>query len=116
MTMKQRIPCALAGLLLICGVGWAAGEGQAEAGKSPALAAREAAALTEGEVRKVDAENRKLTLKHGEIRNLGMPGMTMVFQVKDPSMLDALKPGDKVRFRVEKEGAAFVVTRIEAAR
>lgn len=74
-----------------------------------------AAELTEGEVRKVDKEAAKVTLKHGEIRNLGMPPMTMVFQVKDPALLGKLKAGDKVRFRAEKIGSAYVVTVVESA-
>ena len=44
--------------------------------------------MTDGEVRNIDKETKKITLKHGEIKNLEMPGMTMVFQVKDPAMLD----------------------------
>jgi len=71
--------------------------------------------MTEGEVRKVDREAKKLTIKHGEIRNLDMPPMTMVFQVKDAAMLDTLKPGDKVRFTVEKTASGFVVTEWQAA-
>ena len=73
------------------------------------------AAMTEGEVKKVDKENKKITLKHGEIKNLEMPGMTMVFQVKDPAMLDTFKPGTKVLFRAEKIGAALVVTEMQSA-
>ena len=72
--------------------------------------------MTEGEVRKLDKENKKLTLKHGEIKNLEMPAMTMVFQVKDPAMLDMVKPGDKVKFRVEKISGAYTVTAIEMAK
>lgn len=88
------------------------------AGHHPAGAASAAAPatdLTEGEVRRIDKANGRVTLKHGDIKNLDMPGMTMVFQVKDPSMLDAVKVGDKVRFRAEKEGSAFVVTQIQPA-
>ena len=70
-------------------------------------------AMTDGEVRKVDKENKKITLKHGEIKNLEMPGMTMVFQVKDPAMLDMVKPGDKVMFKAEKANGALVVTEIQ---
>ena len=77
---------------------------------SPALVL--AADMTDGEVRKVDKQAGKITLKHGEIKNLEMPGMTMVFQVKDPAMLDAVKPGDKVKFRAEKLGSSIVVTEI----
>jgi len=72
------------------------------------------AAMTDGEVRKVSKDTGKITLKHGEIKNLDMPPMTMVFQVKDPSALDKLKPGDKVRFHAEKQASgALVVTEIE---
>jgi Cu/Ag efflux protein CusF len=75
-----------------------------------------AADLTDAEVRKVDKSAGKITLKHGEIRNLDMPGMTMVFQVKDAALLDKVKEGDKVRFSAEKTGGAYVVTALEPAR
>ena len=64
-------------------------------------------------MRRIDKAAAKVTLKHGEIKNLDMPGMTMVFQVKDAAMLDAVKVGDKVRFHVEKQGGAFVVTEMQ---
>ena len=73
-------------------------------------------ALADGEVRKVDKDARKLTIKHGPIKNLDMPAMTMVYQIKDPAMLDQLKPGDKVKFELQKLGGAFIVTRIEMAK
>ena len=72
-------------------------------------------ALSEGEVRRIDKGTGKITLRHGEIRNLDMPPMTMVFTVKDPALLEAAKPGDKVRFGVAREDGKFVVTAIEAA-
>ena len=72
--------------------------------------------MTEGVVRKVNKDAQKLTIKHGEIKHLDMPAMTMVFQVKDPAMLDQVKEGDKVRFAVESKGGAMTVTRIEAAK
>ncbi len=84
----------------------------AHASHNPTIVAQ-AAALTDGEVRKVDKETRKITLKHGPIQNLDMPAMTMVFQVKDPAMLDQVKAGDKIKFEAEKIGGAFTVTRIE---
>lgn len=73
------------------------------------------ASMSDGEIKKVDKEAGKLTIKHGELKNLGMPGMTMVFKVKDPAMLDKVKAGDKVRFVAEKVGGALIVTSIEAA-
>lgn len=76
----------------------------------------QADALAEGEIRKVNKDAKKLTIKHGPIVNLDMPGMTMVFQVKDPAMLDQVKAGDKVRFAADKIGGAYVVTKIEAVK
>ena len=73
-------------------------------------------AMTDGEVRKIDKENNKITLKHGEIKNLEMPGMTMVFQVKDAAMLDRVKAGDKVMFKAEKANGALVVTEIQTVK
>ena len=75
-----------------------------------------AGALTSGEVRKVDAQARKITIKHGPIQNLDMPAMTMVFQVKDPVLLAEVKPGDMVRFRAEQVGDVLTVTKIEKAK
>ena len=71
--------------------------------------------LTEAEVRKVDKGAGKITLRHGEIRHLDMPPMTMVFQAADPALLDKVKAGDKVRFAVRHEGGAYVVTNLEPA-
>ena len=78
--------------------------------------AESAASMTEGEVRKVDKEQGKITLKHGEIKNLGMPGMTMIFRVQDKAMLDQVKEGDKVRFTADNIDNQLTVTKIEAAR
>ena len=69
--------------------------------------------MADGEVRKVDKENKKITLKHGVIKNLDMPGMTMVFGIKDAAMLDNLKAGDKVKFKAEQTGTAISVTDIQ---
>jgi Cu/Ag efflux protein CusF len=80
----------------------------------PAVA-QAGAALSDGEVRKVDKDAKKITIKHGPLANLDMPPMTMVFQVKDPALLDRVKAGDKVKFQAENVGGAFTVTKIEAA-
>jgi Cu(I)/Ag(I) efflux system periplasmic protein CusF len=74
------------------------------------------ATLTEGEVRRVDKDAKKLTIRHGPILNLDMPAMTMVFLVKDPAMLDKLSNGDKIKFFAEKIGGTITVTRIEPAK
>jgi len=75
-----------------------------------------AAEMTDGEVRKVDKAQGRITLKHGEIKNLDMPPMTMVFRVKDAMVLDKLAVGDKVRFTAEKVDGHYVVTAIGPAR
>ncbi len=87
----------------------------------PAMDSRDAttapeAEMTEAEVRKVDMETKKITLKHGAIKNLDMPAMTMVFQVKEPAMLASIKVGDKVRFHAEKSNGAIVVTDLQPSR
>ena len=71
-------------------------------GATLSVAALAQAATTEAEVRKVDKSTGKITLKHGEIRNLDMPPMTMVFGVTDKALLDKVKAGDKVRFTADK--------------
>jgi Cu(I)/Ag(I) efflux system periplasmic protein CusF len=72
--------------------------------------------LAEGEVRKVDLENKKITIRHGELKSLDMPAMTMIFRVKDPAMLDQVKVGDKIRFRADKVNGAFTVMEIEVVK
>lgn len=65
-----------------------------------------------GEVRKVDKSAKKITIKHEELKHLDMPAMTMVFQVKDPAMLDKVKKGDKVEFIADKVEGNFTVMEI----
>lgn len=72
-----------------------------------------AAPQSDGEVRKVDKEQGKVTLRHGPLANLDMPAMTMVFKASDPKLLDGLKEGDKVKFTAEKVNGAFTVTALQ---
>ena len=81
-----------------------------------AAASPAAGQLSDGEIRKVDKDAKKITIRHGPIPSLNMPAMTMVFQVKEPAMLEQVKPGDKVKFEAQKLGGAFTVTKIEAAK
>lgn len=80
------------------------------------VAAAAAADMTEGEVRKIDKEANKVTIKHGEIKNLDMPAMTMVFQARNGALLDKLKVGDKIRFVAEQSASGLVVTDIQPAK
>ena len=76
----------------------------------------QASMMSDGVVRKIDAPNGKITLKHGPIANLDMPGMTMVFRVKPVDLLNKVKVGDAVKFHAEKINGAFTVTAIQTAR
>lgn len=71
------------------------------------------AQTVDGEVKKIDLEAGKITLKHGEIKNLDMPAMQMAFRVSDPGWLKTLQVGDKVKFSADKVGGQFTVTAIE---
>ncbi|OYV41436.1 MAG: RND transporter [Rhodospirillales bacterium 20-64-7] len=92
---KSLAIMALTGSLLIGGAAWAQ-------------------ALTDGIVRKVDAEASKITIKHGPMKKFNMDeGMTMVYTAKDPGMLKAVKAGDKIKFDAEHENGQYIVTKIE---
>ena len=82
------------------------------AGFATSAAAQDA----DGEVRKIDKAQGKITLKHGEIKSIGMPPMAMEFEVKNRAMLDKLKEGDKVRFNASYEGGKYYVTEIQPAK
>ncbi|MFN0164215.1 MAG: copper-binding protein [Burkholderiales bacterium] len=111
----KRIISILASLLLASGAVLASGDHKGHAGHGDKKAAApSAAAMADGEVRKIDKERGRITLKHGEIKSLDMAPMTMVFRVKDPAMLDQVKEGDKIGFTAEKVGGQFTVMSIEA--
>lgn len=71
--------------------------------------------LTEGSIKKIDKLGGKLTIAHGPIEDIGMPAMTMVFRVSEPSALEQVKVGDRIRFAVEKVGDSLMITTIEQA-
>lgn len=71
--------------------------------------------LVDAEVKKVDREAGKITLRHGEIRSLNMGAMTMVFRAKDAAMLEQVKSGDKVRFAAERVNGAATIVQLQQA-
>ena len=87
----------------------------ASAGTAKLAGAEANLPLIDGEVKKVDMDTGKLTIKHGPITNLGMPAMTMVFRVNDPALLDKVKNGDKIRFAADKVSGVLTVMRVEPA-
>lgn len=72
--------------------------------------------LVDGQVQKIDASAEKVTLRHGPIKNLDMDSMTMVFRVKDVSMLSGLKVGDKVKFTVDRVNGQITILTLEKIR
>ena len=70
----------------------------------------------EGEIRKVDAAQGKVTIRHGPIEGFDMPAMTMVFRTSDPALLDRIKVGERVRFVTVRQGGAMVLQSVEPAK
>jgi uncharacterized cupredoxin-like copper-binding protein/Cu/Ag efflux protein CusF len=85
-----------------------------EAAATPAASTTQE--MSEGVVRKIDKENKKITLRHGELKNLDMPPMTMVFQVHDPAELDTVKVGDKIRFNATNEASKLIATDLQVVK
>ena len=71
------------------------------------------AQASEGEIKKIDKAQAKVTLKHGEIKNLDMPPMTMAFKAKPAQLLDGLNEGDRVSFTADKVDGQYVITEIK---
>ena len=69
--------------------------------------------FTKGVVNKIDAKTSKVTIKHEELKNLGMPAMTMVFTVDDPALLGKLKEGANVEFVAERVNGKLTVTQVK---
>lgn len=114
MTTKIKIVLAAA-FLSLGATGWAVAAEQAQINAQAAPAAAAVLKLTSGEVRKVDTEQGKVTIKHEAIENLEMPAMTMVFKASKPELLKDIKAGDKIQFRAETVAGAMTVTNIQPA-
>lgn len=113
-TLKFTAIASTAVLACTLGLGFSlTAHAQDKMGDMKMMQTNKSADMADGEIRRIDKDSKKITLKHGEIKNLEMPGMTMVFQVKDPAMLDKVKVGDKVKFTAEQINGAIVVTDIQ---
>lgn len=64
-----------------------------------------------GTVKKVDVEKSLIKIKHGPIKNMNMPPMTMSFGVVDKGLLSQVKVGDEILFKVEKMDGKMVLTK-----
>ncbi len=92
------------------------GTSASTAAKSEEKSATAKPEMVAAEVKKVDMDAKKITLKHGEIKSLDMTPMTMVFQVKDVKLIENIKAGDKVKFSAEQTKSGYAVTSIEVAK
>lgn len=114
-TLRAATSASALGLLLAANPAAAQNHADHKSHAAPIASAAAGAALTEGVITHVDARSGKLTIRHGEIANLGMPPMTMVFGLKGPALALTLRPGTKVVFRVEDTGGGnLLITHIEA--
>ena len=126
-SLPSRTP-ALGAALLILGLAWGNAQAQgaaapmdhsqhgahsAVAADAPAAATDTSSLLTSGEITRVDARSARLTIRHGDITNLGMPAMTMVFTLADSAQPASFKAGDKVLFHAEDQNGALIITRIQ---
>ncbi len=110
--MQRTKPLLFATAFAVSSVFCAAALAQA-APQQHTMATSATPVLSDGEVRKIDKETGKITLRHGEIKHLDMPPMTMVFVAKDKSLLDKLKTGDKVRFMTVHENGQMIITELQ---
>jgi Cu(I)/Ag(I) efflux system protein CusF len=69
--------------------------------------------MAEGVVRRIDLDNNKITIRHGEIKALDMPPMTMVFVAKQPALLKSLAPGDTVEFEAFEANGQYSIGKIQ---
>ena len=113
--MKTQLAISLVAAALLAPTAFAndGHDGHHDMAAAPAAAAVK---LVDGTVKKVDLSGKKLTLSHGPLENLGMPGMTMSFPVKDPAWLTAVKTGDKVRFVADMVDGTITIVRLESSR
>ena len=115
--MKTLVSTIAAAAILVAGSAAHAQGASGHAAHAPAPAAKApSSAMSEGEVRKVDRAAGKITLKHGPVPSIDMPPMTMVFGVKDPALLDQVKPGDKVLFKAVNEAGKFTISNLQVVK
>lgn len=107
--MNKFVTSSLLVAIALAAPAWAQPKSETPVGPSSGAGAAD---MTDAEVRKVDVQAAKITLKHADIKSLDMPAMTMVFHVREKAMLDKVKPGDKVKFKAVNEAGKFTVTEI----
>lgn len=111
--MIKRVAVAASMAVLLALTGYAAGAHHPAFGETQA---ESRVLMSDGEVKKVDVAAGRVTVKHGPLENLGMPGMTMVFKVKDAAWLEQMRAGDKIHFLADRVNGAFTIVVYEPVR
>jgi Cu(I)/Ag(I) efflux system periplasmic protein CusF len=114
--MKQVTKLALALIVGMSGVQYAAAMDSHAGHGAAAQGDMAPAELAAGEIKKIDKSAGKITIKHGRLYRLDMAPMTMAFRVSDPKMLDQVQVGDKIRFDADKVKGALTVVKMEAVK
>ncbi len=110
--MKMHILAATA-FVAMSGVSFGQTMNHDSMGKMNPSETSRSSSMADGEVRKVDKQQGSITLHHGEIKSAKMAPMTMAYKAKDPSLLEKVAPGDKVRFSLEQAKGSYLITAIE---
>ncbi len=67
---------------------------------------------TKGTIKKIDAKGGKVTINHGPLVNLDMPGMTMVFRA-DEEIISKMSEGQDIEFVAEPVKGKLTVTQLK---
>ena len=94
-------------------MGTAANDGQADDDAGSGSGQIDDLTLSVGRVVSVNAAHSSITIEHRPIARFYMEPMIMIFRVRDRALLAGLTAGDKIRFKVERDGGGFIVTRLE---
>ncbi|QCP53675.1 copper-binding protein [Trinickia violacea] len=110
--MKKLIVASVALAALIAAPAFAGDDMAGMNMSTSATKALSTSALTDAEVKKVDASTGMVTLKHGALENIGMAPMTMAYKAKDAAMVKQIHEGDKVKVRVENVNGTLTIVKV----
>ena len=68
-----------------------------------------------GEITRIDAPRKRVTLKHAPIASIKMDAMTMPFKLKDVALIEGYKVGDKLQFTVTNDDGDLFITQVRKA-
>jgi Cu/Ag efflux protein CusF len=65
-----------------------------------------------GTIEEIDKQQATMQINHEAIEGY-MPAMSMPYRVKDASLLESVKPGDRVEFSIEDGSSGILVTAVK---